>query len=253
MNRSTDREWEEWGRKDPYFGVLIKRRYRADLISENKKEFFLSGEKHIANAIATVEKRYGAIAKNQCLDFGCGVGRLIIPLSSRFRQVVGLDISPSMLKEAHRNLEERSIRNVELGPSDDELSFVAGRKFDFVHSYITLQHVATERGYAIYERMLDLLDDQGAFFAQFCVGRRMPPLISLAYHVKRLVPAAKYPLNIMRGKPWNEPSMQMNIYDIRKIVRIAKKKGFSEVTLYLEDAIPDGMVGTESICVVSKR
>ena len=39
-------------------------------------------------------------APSRTLDFGCGVGRVAIPLARRFEHVVGLDVSPGMLTRA---------------------------------------------------------------------------------------------------------------------------------------------------------
>ena len=63
-------------------------------------------------------------AQKSSLDFGCGVGRLIIPFARVFEHVTGVDISPAMLEIAQRNCLEQGIHNVEFVRSDDELSRV---------------------------------------------------------------------------------------------------------------------------------
>ncbi len=39
------------------------------------------------------------------LEIGCGIGRLMVPLCSRLRSVVGTDVSPGMIAAARRRLE----------------------------------------------------------------------------------------------------------------------------------------------------
>ena len=42
---STDTEWENWGKKDPYFGVLTNEKFRSQKLSdESRIEFFESGQ-----------------------------------------------------------------------------------------------------------------------------------------------------------------------------------------------------------------
>ncbi|HKJ31811.1 MAG TPA: class I SAM-dependent methyltransferase [Balneolales bacterium] len=82
---------------------------------------------------------------NRALDFGCGVGRLLIPLSVYSSHVTGVDVSESMLDEARKNCEARQITNVDFIKSDDDLSLL-NRKFNFIHSYIVFQHIPAKRG-----------------------------------------------------------------------------------------------------------
>ena len=53
------------------------------------------------------------------LDFGCGVGRLVIPLAKISTSAVGIDVSESMLAEARKNCELNSVHNIDLVKSDD--------------------------------------------------------------------------------------------------------------------------------------
>src|ERR1700676_785645 len=121
---STDIAWEEWGHRDPYFGVITDPKFRRSEINEqNKREFFQSGESHVHGILATIRKHVEPeFAPRTVLDFGCGVGRVLIPFARITDEVVGLDVSPSMLLEARRNCDEHQLRNVSLLASDDSLS-----------------------------------------------------------------------------------------------------------------------------------
>ena len=110
------------------------------------------------------------------LDFGCGVGRLVLPLSRLCEEVVGVDVAEAMLSEAAANCRQAGATNVRLIRGDDRLSGVTG-PFDFIHSFIVFQHVPVQRGLVLLERLLDLLapDGVGALhFTYHC--RRKPPL-----------------------------------------------------------------------------
>src|ERR1700732_2454646 len=123
LDLSTDGDWEDWGRRDPYFAVLTDPKYRRDKLTEvAKNEFFDSGRIHVDHVMRIIRRHVDTeFAPKRALDFGCGVGRVLIPLAEVAQEVVGLDVSPSMLQEAKRNCEERGITNAELLASDEEL------------------------------------------------------------------------------------------------------------------------------------
>ena len=157
----TDNAWEQW-RKDPYYAVLTESRFRADRLDKGaRQDFFLSGELDVAHILNTV-RRYGGegFRPSRVLDFGCGVGRLALPLAAVAAEVVGVDVSPSMLAEARRNAEEHKVQNVRWVESDDTLSLVDG-KFDLVCSHIVLQHIDVERGRLLFERLAGLIQPGG--------------------------------------------------------------------------------------------
>ena len=101
----TDKMWEKIGNQDPYFGVITDEKYRTmSLTEEKKKEFFQSGCDHIKFVLEKVRKHLDQYFKiSNALDFGCGVGRLTIPMAEIADHVVGIDVSGSMLREAVRN------------------------------------------------------------------------------------------------------------------------------------------------------
>ena len=63
-------------------------------------------------------------APRSALDFGCGVGRLLVPLARRCPSVVGVDVADSMLAQARARCDAVGVTNVRLLKSDDRLSRV---------------------------------------------------------------------------------------------------------------------------------
>src|SRR5436190_21944086 len=102
---STDDEWEDWGLRDPYYGVLTDDKLRRrNLTDEALDQFFRSGKDDIEHLLHIASTRIDpAFTPQRALNFGCGVGRLLIPLAGIAEEVVGLDVSESMLKEARKN------------------------------------------------------------------------------------------------------------------------------------------------------
>lgn len=73
------------------------------------------------------------------LEIGCGMGRLLRPLSPRVARVVGVDLSEEMLRRARDHC--ASLANVEVCRTDGDLGFLPDAAFDFVFSHIVFQHL----------------------------------------------------------------------------------------------------------------
>src|SRR5687768_3754620 len=199
LRNDSDRDWESLGTTDPYWAVVTDDRYRFhNLTAENIAQFFATGERDVANVFAAIGKHITPdFAPARTLDFGCGVGRLAIPLAARCGEVVGADVSEAMLAEARFNAERRNASNVFFVRSDDALSQVAG-KFDFVHSYIVLQHVPVSRGERITRRLIELLAPGGVGALHYTYDTRLPARSRVAHWVRTSVPFADAALNLMR-------------------------------------------------------
>ncbi len=89
FSTDTDKEWEKFGKDDPYFGVLTDNKYqKSNLTDEKKNEFFKSGFDYINNVLANIRQHIDqTFTIKKALDFGCGVGRLVIPLANLAEEV----------------------------------------------------------------------------------------------------------------------------------------------------------------------
>jgi|SRR5215469_5198435 len=230
----TDKQWEKWAVRDPYFSVLSIDSYRRRNLNQSFEGFFRTGEEFISEILKTLEHTVGrSINRNRALDFGCGVGRLVIPLAKRFEQVIGVDVSATMLKEAQKNCELYGVTNVTFQQSVSDLDLLGG-SFDFINSYIVLQHIPRKRGYAIITHLLGLLAPDGGVMIHFSIRRRSSRLRRASYIVKHKVPFAYVVANIIRRRDWNEPLMQMNEYDLPMVLDIFARHGMKKVGLVLE-------------------
>ena len=148
------RVWNELGADDPLWAILSHREKRGGLW--NEAEFFAAGEAEVAAIDAMCTPLARPHARRLALDFGCGVGRLTRALASRYANVVGVDISPSMLERARAlNAHVPNMRFVENVHS--RLDFLADASVDFIYSTITLHHIppALQRAYiAEFARVL---------------------------------------------------------------------------------------------------
>jgi SAM-dependent methyltransferase len=94
---------------------------------------------------------WGVLGRDRdALEIGCGIGRLMVPLCSRVRSVVGTDVSSGMIAAAERRLDGLSNASVHLATGQD-LSEFAAASMDLVYSVDTFPYLVLA-GQALVER-----------------------------------------------------------------------------------------------------
>ena len=225
---NTDAHWKHWARVDPYRAVLFSDRYKRSRLSDNFQEFFDTGRVYVDSLMDKVVVLNPSLPLETAVEFGCGVGRLVIPLARYFRNVIGVDISPEMLKESQKNCARFGVNNAEFVLSDDLLSLVPfGVRL--VHSCKVLQHIPVKRGLAICKCLVDRLAPGGVCALHVPVERNLPFAKRVAYLVKHTFPPSRYLLNALQGKRFSEPLMQMNPYPIEAMHEVLRSAGVKDV------------------------
>ncbi len=91
--------WEQLAQLDPLFVIVAEE--GKDHGGWDPEEFFRTGEAEVAGALERFQALGGSLAPGgAALDFGCGVGRLTLPLAERTAHATGADISPRMIELA---------------------------------------------------------------------------------------------------------------------------------------------------------
>src|ERR1700742_1587300 len=167
LSDNSDTSWRHFGKNDPYFGVFSTDEFRGRNLNEaTLKEFFNSGETQIDEILQTTRLHVNAeMATGAALDFGCGVGRLVLPLAKRFDSATGVDISSDYCDEAKRNCDQRGISNVSF-TEDLSAPLAAGQRFDFIHSSLVFNHIPWIRGQKIIADMFEMLRPGGVMAIQ---------------------------------------------------------------------------------------
>jgi SAM-dependent methyltransferase len=225
---SSDAAWKTWGKIDPYYGVLTFPQFRLEKIAGNRDAFFETGAESFAKVMSNIGRFFGTTPCKRALDFGCGVGRVLVPMGQHFDSVTGVDISSGMLEEARRNCDKFGLANVELIASDDKISKAASA-YDLVHSHIVLQHIPVRRGLAVAERLLQLVEPGGFAMLHFSIRRGLSLPKRLAYVLKHDLPGGIYAMNCVQGKPLRYPAMQMNNYPPDRVLSLFADQGFHDV------------------------
>jgi SAM-dependent methyltransferase len=138
--RGMRRDWDERAREDA-------QRYIACGHAETDEKFWDSGRWDLEHLVLhDVELSPRAHA----LEIGCGLGRLLRPLSERIERVYGVDISAEMVARARQALASRG--NVDVSSTDGRLHRIPEASLDFVFSFIVFQHVPAKRAVVRYIR-----------------------------------------------------------------------------------------------------
>ncbi len=211
--------WERLARSDPYFAVLRDARYHRDRLTDAAlDDFFASGEAHLEQVFTTVRERLGiSLQPERALDFGCGVGRVTIPLAARARSVVAVDTSDTMLHEAAGHCARRGVTNVEFVLADARLTALRGT-FDFVHSYIVFQHIPWREGRPILARLIALLREGGVAALHVIYAERTGRAVRALEWAQRSVPLAHEVMNLLRGRSPRTPLIEMNCYALTMVL-----------------------------------
>lgn len=220
----SSKAWRLFGSQNPYFGVLRHERFRGKLDAELTADFFATGETYVASLLERISKL--ASGWDSALDFGCGVGRLTIPLAGHYRRVAGVDVSPGMLAEMKRNLQAQGVDNVDAFLTIDELE----GPFDLVHSYIVLQHIEPKTGIKIISRLCDLVAENGVLAIHITYDWDASMAKKIVYALRRRFPPFAGIVNLLKGCRWNKPMIQMNDYDLPSVFNILNAHGFEEIT-----------------------
>lgn len=138
MKEKYREQWENLGESDPYWAVLTDTTKKGR--KWNTNNFFATGEKEVHSLLQKVSELHAQIQFDTVLDFGCGVGRLSRALSKRFKKVIAVDVSKSMLYEAKKA--NQHFTNIDFlhNPAID-LRIIQDGSIDFLYSNIVLQHI----------------------------------------------------------------------------------------------------------------
>jgi len=131
------------------------------------------GSKRVESIAEAIEEATGATVDGRtALDYGCGVGRIAVPLAERCERVYGMDLSASILRETRANAERMNVTNLET-VEVDRLGELAGR-YDLLISLNVLQHIPTGEGERIFEQLVAGLRPGGVAFVNVVVRPSRP-------------------------------------------------------------------------------
>ena len=156
----SNTEWKKWGKDDPLYGVASwtsKQKGGAAPWTEN--EFYALGESDWRDFLGQWQ-HYG-VDNHDCLEIGCGAGRITKQLAAFFDHVYAVDVSEDMIARAKKavlggNVEFSLIDGLHLPQSNDSVRSI--------FSTHVLQHLDSEEiGLSYFREFLRVLQPGGTF------------------------------------------------------------------------------------------
>jgi len=169
--RDTDSDWNQLGEVDPFWAVITDERFRAGRMDAPAREaFYQSGVLDIDHFHTALKRHFSAPDHfESCLDFGAGVGRLLVPMAQRAHQAVGVDIADSMRAICQTRLAEVGLSQVKLAATPKEAA--AFGPFNWINSFIVLQHIHPARGMVLIADLLAMVGSGGFISLQVTTHR----------------------------------------------------------------------------------
>ena len=230
--------WQELGKTEPYWSVVISDKYRQENIQANEDEFYRTGDQHVIQLFGSLE-RNNVVYRDfkTCLDYGCGVGRISRHLAARFEKVLAYDISVPHLQLAEEHLSKERISNVTLRQIKSVRDLEHLPKVDVAYSIIVLQHNPPPVISFIIGGLIKALNPGGIAFFQV-------PTYRQGYEFS----LAKYLSNNA-----TKQGIEMHVLPQREIFEIAQRAGGRVL-----EVVNDGWTGNReravsNIFVIQKR
>lgn len=215
-------KWDKFGEENPYYTVLTLDKFDKEKFSTDARdEFFNTGFSYINRVWNEIKLHFEEDFKpRNALDFGCGVGRVVVPLAERAEKVVGIDISEQMIKKAKENSVQYGFENTSFFQTDD---FFSKNKetYDLIHSIIVFQHINPKIGLSIFENLIKVLNEGGIGVIQFAYKNPASKFGALKFKLYRDFPIFFKLRNIVKGI--DLPLFPMYEYDLNEIFHILQK------------------------------
>lgn len=237
--RDTDGDWACLGEAEPYFGVLSHDRFlRHNLTDETLSEFWRSGAEHIDYVRSRIRHHFGDFHASNAIDFGSGVGRLTRAMAQHADHVTGVDIAPAMLAEGRRH----ALPNMEF------VSEIPDGQFDWINSAMVFQHIHPDRGYDLFQRLINMSAPKAVLSVHFMVFKdRLAAMDQASFDVRYASWSGGEIKPLIRNTV--QPGhMSMYDYDMSRILAMLACAGYTK--LFFEHGNHGGCHGYE---ILAKR
>jgi ubiquinone/menaquinone biosynthesis C-methylase UbiE len=224
---------------EPYFTVLTDPRFlRANLTVDVRREFFAGGEALVDFMWRTIQLRLSPdFGPTAILEYGCGAGRLALPLARRAARragtVTAVDRSPGMLRTARLEAESQGVQNI-VCCTPDEL-FAQPNRFDFLVCYLVLQRMPPRDGLALVQRLIERIVPGGIGVFQFPYRTEASALVSGSRWLREHVPGANAVVNALRGRGGSLPFTPTHAYRTEDVLKVFEATDAPAAYLTLED------------------
>jgi SAM-dependent methyltransferase len=185
--------WERFAEENAYKYI------KTDRDGDNPESFWQSGETLVSNELVPLIEEF-KIPRECGLEIGCGVGRLVLPLSRIFRRMIGADVSNGMVRRAQEFAGQQLITNAQFVAITEPQALLSVLsqdigKISFAYSLLVFQHITDFKIIDSYIAVIaQMLAPEGAAYLQFDTRDE-----TWLYHVKSVLPDFMLPKYLRRG------------------------------------------------------
>lgn len=237
--QNTDQDWAKIGETDPYFGVLSHEAFRrSNMTDETRAYFWQTGVDEIGRYRDQLVHQFGEFSTSAALDFGCGVGRLSRALSAYADRVYGIDISPGMLAEAQIGAPENCTFS----------SALPDEQVDWINSMIVFQHIQPERGYMLFDALLNRLSLGGMLSVHFTIFKDRQGAMDHSLGGMHFSTFDGQKIRTVLPSVPNPGAMSMYDYDLNILIAMMVRRGVSKFFMR-----HDNQAGCHGVHIFARR
>jgi len=246
--------WESFAEREPFFAALPRDEYRrANLTPEGEAACFASGEAEIDRLLRAIAPLAPSFAPVSALDYGCGIGRLTIPLAQRIRHVTAVDVSPTLLAHAGRESARRGVDHITfLAPAAFERT---AARVDLIVCHRALWRLSAARGLALVDDLVSRLAPGGLAVFTFPYKTSAPAAVRALRWLRERVPFVNGIVNRLRGKAADEPFFPTRAYNLYAVLERLERAGSAGTHLFVhtQEVPPTATVVTRAPLVSALR
>jgi SAM-dependent methyltransferase len=140
MLHHIGRRWSKMGEDWPHFSVLSYEQYLPRNLAGSIDDFWAAGRAEAGVVTALLDRLgFGDRHERICVEYGCGVGRVTIPLAEQFAELHAYDISANHLSLARQRAETAGVGNIRFHHRGNGV-LEALAPCDFFYSRLVFQH-----------------------------------------------------------------------------------------------------------------
>jgi len=234
---ATTRDWEDWGRFDPLYGVAsVPGRERGGTNPWTEADFYETGAAQWAQ-MAPTWTRYAGSLGGTVLEIGCGAGRLSRQLGAAFESLIGLDVSSDQLELARAAVAQT--------PATAEFRLSTGSKLpcssgevDAIFSTHVLQHLPPKLVESLLIDCGRVLAPGGTLMLHIPIAGTNfagTQLGDIARRFKRAAPVRATALRVGHRLGRTVPPMAFRLFDPAWVFARLERGGLSDAELHAFD------------------
>ncbi|MDO8622952.1 MAG: class I SAM-dependent methyltransferase [archaeon] len=149
---------------------LLENKYWTDISTEKEAKQKIITHENFHNStehdVKIILENLKLTKEDNVIDFGCGIGRLVKPISEHCNMILGLDISEKTLHYSTKYCD--GVKNVLFKPlHSDSCIDLGNERIDAIYSLLVLQHIEKCKVLNLLYEFNRLLKVGGKVFLQF--------------------------------------------------------------------------------------